>query len=137
MRITILPRNTETALSRAGLNGVLLNFFSEDNNDKTKCMLILSMSCWNYISKSTPKAIFEIGCLPKCINTKFVVSSTTVYKLCRYVKLPNNASTINPMPDYFLTAFKIDIDDVYNRIHCIYFAQRHYDTRYFVQTQSN
>ena len=50
--------------------------------------------------------------LSKCINTKFVYSSTTVYKQCRYAKLPNNASTINPMNDCSLTALKIHIDDV-------------------------
>ena len=32
--------------------------------------------------------------------------STTVYKLCRYAKLPHSASTINPMPDCFLAALK-------------------------------
>ena len=37
---------------------------------------------------------------------------TTVYKLCRNAKLPNNASTIIPMPDCFVTALKIHIDDV-------------------------
>ena len=29
-----------------------------------------------------------------------------------YAKLLNNASTINPMPDLFLTALKIHIDNV-------------------------
>ena len=37
------------------------------------------------------------GWLPKCINTKFVCNSTTVYKLGRYAKLPNSASTRNPI----------------------------------------
>ena len=50
--------------------------------------------------------------LPKCINTKFVCSLTTVYKLCKYAKLPNIASTINPMPGCFLIASKIHFDDV-------------------------
>ena len=27
------------------------------------------------------------GCLPKCINTKLVCSSTSVYNLCRYAKM--------------------------------------------------
>ena len=27
------------------------------------------------------------------------------------IKLPNNILTINPMPDWFLTAFKIHVDD--------------------------
>ena len=53
-----------------------------------------------------------IGWLAKCINTKFVYSSTAVYELCRYAKLPNNASNINPMPDWFLTKLKEHIDCV-------------------------
>ena len=52
------------------------------------------------------------GYLPRSINTKFVCSSSTVYKSCGYANYPNNASTINPIPDCFLTALKIHIDDV-------------------------
>ena len=62
---------------------------------------------------STSNVGNKYGWLSKCINTRFVCSSTTVYKLCRYAKLPNKASAINPMTDYFLTALKIHIDDVY------------------------
>ena len=53
----------------------------------------------------------DIGCLSKCINTEFVCSSTKLYKLCWQARLPNNASTINPMPNCLLTALKIHVDD--------------------------
>ena len=61
----------------------------------------------------------QYGCLPKCINTKFIYTSTTVFILRRYAKLSNNASTINPMPDCYLIGLKIHIDDVikYNTLY--------------------
>ena len=69
-----------------------------------------------YILKVGPfhKTPIKSGCLPNCINTRFVCNSTTVYKLSSYAKLPNNASTINPMPDCILMTF-------WNSLHCKYF----------------
>ena len=59
-----------------------------------------------YVYKKNACMCTRDGGLSKCIDT------VLIHKLCRFAKILNNALTINPKPDRFLTALKIHIDDV-------------------------
>ena len=68
---------------------------------------IISVMCWKRITKNIQADFQNVSA-----STKFVCSSTTIYKLSGYTNLLNNASTINQMSYDFITPLKIHIDDV-------------------------
>ena len=59
-----------------------LQKFQEISQNNFKILQLTHCRIWRTKSQE--------GWLSKCINTKFVYCSTTVYKLCRYAKLPNS-----------------------------------------------